>query len=58
LNKGDVLFGFSGSRVPRDVAFVQPAADFQRVLASVPVRENASSALTLIFDWVGALGKK
>jgi len=42
----------------RDVPFVQPAADFQRVLASVPVRENATSTLTLIFDWVGALGKK
>jgi len=28
------------------------------VLASVPVRENASSTLTLIFDWVGALEKK
>jgi Tol biopolymer transport system component len=44
--------------LPRDVPFVQPAADFQRVLVSVPVRENASSTLTLIFDWVGALGKK
>jgi len=44
--------------LPRDVPYVQPAADFQRVLASVPVRENASSTLTVIFDWVGALGKK
>jgi len=44
--------------LPRDVPFVQPAADFQRVLVSVPVRENATSTLTLIFDWVGALGKK
>jgi hypothetical protein len=43
--------------LPRDVPFVQPAADFQRVLASVPVRENATSTLTLIFDWVAALGK-
>jgi eukaryotic-like serine/threonine-protein kinase len=44
--------------LPREVPFVQPAADFQRVLVSVPVRENATSTLTLIFDWVGVLGKK
>ncbi len=44
--------------LPKGMTCVQPAPDFQRVLVSVLVRENATSALTLIFDWVGALGRK
>jgi hypothetical protein len=37
---------------------VQPTPDFERVLAAVPVTENSTSTLTVVFDWLGALQKK
>jgi Tol biopolymer transport system component len=44
--------------LPKDTVWVQPAPDFQRFLVSVPVAESATSTLTVVFDWLGALKKR
>ena len=44
--------------LPPGTQAVRPARDFQRFLASVPAIEGRTSSLTVIFDWVRALGKK
>ncbi len=35
-----------------------PTPDFQRVLFAMPVNENTTSTLTIVFDWLGALDEK
>lgn len=44
--------------LPRGTVWVQPTPDLQRFLAAVPIIENTTSTLTVVFDWVGALQKK
>jgi Tol biopolymer transport system component len=43
--------------LPSGTVYAQPTPDFQRVLASVAESGNATSTLTLVFDWLGALKK-
>ena len=44
--------------LPKDTVSVGFMPDLQRVLAAVPVSDNNASTLTLIFNWLGALGKR
>jgi serine/threonine protein kinase/Tol biopolymer transport system component len=44
--------------LPKETVAVQPTPDFQRFLAAVPVTDNNTSTLTVVFNWLGALGKK
>jgi Tol biopolymer transport system component/tRNA A-37 threonylcarbamoyl transferase component Bud32 len=44
--------------LPRGTVWVQPTPDFQKFLVSTPVADNTTSSLTVVFDWLGALGKK
>ena len=44
--------------LPKDTVAVGFTPDLQRLLAAVPVTDNNTSTLTLIFNWPGALGKK
>lgn len=41
--------------LPKETLFSSPAPDFQRFLAAVPIAENTTSSITIVFDWVGAL---
>ncbi|MSO49782.1 MAG: serine/threonine-protein kinase [Acidobacteria bacterium] len=44
--------------LPRGAVWVEPTRDLQRFLVAVPVAENSTSTLTVVFDWIGALQKK
>ncbi len=44
--------------LPRGAVWVEPTRDLQRFLGAVPVAENSTSTLTVVFDWIGALQKK
>jgi Tol biopolymer transport system component len=44
--------------LPKGTVVAQPTPDFQRVLVAVPVNDNNTSTLSVVFDWVGALSKK
>ncbi len=43
--------------LPSGTVYAQPTPDLQRVLVSVAVSSTATSTLTLVFDWLGALKK-
>ncbi len=43
---------------PKATVYVSPTPDFQRLLASVPVNDNAFSSVTLVMDWAGALKRR
>jgi serine/threonine protein kinase len=43
--------------LPKGAVFASPTPDMQRVLVSVAVSDNATSTLTVVFDWLGALKK-
>jgi Tol biopolymer transport system component len=44
--------------LPRGTVWAQPTLDFQKFLVAMPVGENTTSSLTVVFDWAGALRKK
>jgi serine/threonine protein kinase len=44
--------------LPKGTVTGQPTPDFQRLLVTIPVNDNNTSTLSIVFDWVGALGKK
>jgi Tol biopolymer transport system component len=44
--------------LPKGTVAGQPTPDFQRVLVAVPVNDNSTSTLSVVFDWIGALSKK
>jgi Tol biopolymer transport system component len=44
--------------LPKGTVTGQPTPDFQRLLIAVPVNDNNTSTLSVVFDWIGALSKK
>ncbi len=44
--------------LPAGTTGFAPTPDFQRFLVSIPVAETRTSSITLMLDWLSAVGKK